>query len=87
VENLLTPDYVRRLMWEPPDASGDDLTEAVGARLRQMGARPWQIEVTRDALVEAIASPPAAAVVPLPDPDETPDETPEEGPDDPHDPH
>ncbi|MDX6300997.1 MAG: ribonuclease [Nocardioidaceae bacterium] len=74
VENLLTPDYVRRLMWEPPDGSGTELSSAVTSRLTELGARPWQIEMTRDLLVEAIASPPTAAVVPLPDPDEGPED-------------
>jgi ribonuclease D len=73
VENLLTPDYVRRLMWEPPDGSDAELGQAVTARLSEMGARPWQIEMTRDLLVEAIVSPPAAAVVPLPDGDDGPE--------------
>ena len=36
LENLLTPDYVRRVMWEPPVvADGDDMGEAVAARLAE----------------------------------------------------
>ena len=55
VENLLTPDFVRRLMWEAPEAdSEDDLVEAVGARLRELGAREWQIELTGRPLARAI---------------------------------
>jgi ribonuclease D len=55
LENLLTPDYVRRVMWEPPVAGdGTDLREAVGARLTALGARPWQVELTADPLTEAI---------------------------------
>ena len=55
VENLLTPDYVRRLLWEPPlDGSGGTSPELVEARLRQLGARSWQVELTRDVLVKAI---------------------------------
>jgi ribonuclease D len=59
VENLLTPDYVRRLMWEPPSVEDSDgsLEESVTARLTALGARPWQVELTRDVLVEAIRSP------------------------------
>jgi ribonuclease D len=67
VENLLTPDYVRRVMWEPPRAEGAALTDAVAARLTALGARPWQVDLTRDLLVEAITSPPVA---PLPDADD-----------------
>jgi len=78
VENLMTPDYVRRLMWEPPTVTGPELSAEVTARLADLGARRWQIELTRDVLVEAIASPPAATVVPLPDP-EDPEDPAEEG--------
>jgi ribonuclease D len=55
VENLLTPDYVRRLLWEPPAASDStELPELVAGRLRELGARPWQVDLTRDLLVAAI---------------------------------
>jgi ribonuclease D len=65
VENLLTPDYVRRLMWEPPPADGD-LDERVSARLAELGARPWQIELTRAVLLDAIRFPePATPVDPV----------------------
>jgi ribonuclease D len=58
VENLLTPDYVRRVMWEPPGGAEDPgLRQRVAQRLRDLGARPWQVELTVDALTEAIASP------------------------------
>ena len=59
VENVLTPDYVRRLMWEPPAVPDADLPAAVTTRLRELGARPWQVDLTRDLLVEAITAPPA----------------------------
>jgi ribonuclease D len=52
VENLLTPDSVRRLLWSPP---GDGDAAAVAARLTEYGARPWQIELVGPVLVEAIA--------------------------------
>jgi ribonuclease D len=54
VENLLTPDTVRRILWQPP---GPD-REAVAEALRDHGARPWQIELTADLLTEAIRSHP-----------------------------
>ena len=60
VENLLTPDYVRRLLWEPPaDLTGDDLLAAVAERLRAMSARPWQVELTAGLLAAAIEAHPA----------------------------
>jgi ribonuclease D len=55
VENLLTPDYVRRLLWEPPAAADSpDLPDLVANRLRELGARRWQVDLTRDLLVAAI---------------------------------
>lgn len=53
VENLLTPDLVRRLTWAPPEDRGRD---GVAERLRHYGARPWQIELTATALSEALAA-------------------------------
>jgi ribonuclease D len=53
VENLLSPDLVRRLMWTPPQPADVD---AVAEALRAGGAREWQIELTRDLLTEAIAA-------------------------------
>lgn len=54
LENLLTPDYLRRVSWHPP-ASVD--AEAIGEALTALGARPWQIDATAqkisDAFVEA----------------------------------
>ena len=51
VENILSPDLVRRLMWsppEPPDAG------AIGEALRAGGAREWQLELTLDVLTDAV---------------------------------
>ncbi len=42
-ENLLAPDAVRRLSWQPPDPISP---ESVAAELERYGARPWQIEIT-----------------------------------------
>ncbi len=42
-ENLLAPDAVRRLCWQPPEPPG---AESVAAELERYGARPWQIEIT-----------------------------------------
>jgi ribonuclease D len=50
-ENLLTPDLVRRLAWEPPDPLDSD---AVATVLQTGGARPWQIELTSARLTEAL---------------------------------
>jgi len=53
VENILTPDLVRRLMWSPPDPRD---AETITAALRDGGARQWQIELTRDLLTSAAAA-------------------------------
>jgi ribonuclease D len=51
VENLVSPDAVRRVLWSPPDDSGDDaLADALAAR----GVRPWQIELTSPVLRAAM---------------------------------
>jgi ribonuclease D len=49
-ENLLSPDALRRLCWSPTDAP-------VAEQLKDHGARPWQIEITADALSAALAQP------------------------------
>ena len=62
VENLLTPDYVRRIMWEPPQPDeGDDLSDLVAQRLTTLGARPWQVELARGPLTDAITTAKAPA--------------------------
>ncbi|MCM2576952.1 HRDC domain-containing protein [Streptomyces meridianus] len=52
-ENLITPDTVRRLCWEPPAEPG---TEAVAAFLTAHGARPWQVEQTSTLLAGALTA-------------------------------
>jgi ribonuclease D len=54
-ENLLTPDFLRRLLWSPPSTRDPDaLAAAVAAALSGLGARPWQVELTGPALTRAI---------------------------------
>jgi ribonuclease D len=50
-ENLLPPDSVRRISWEPPDPP-DPL--AVEAALSEYGARRWQVELTSGPISAAI---------------------------------
>jgi ribonuclease D len=52
VENIVSPDLVRRLMWSPPEPR--DAT-AVAAALRAGGAREWQVELTLDVLTAAVS--------------------------------
>lgn len=56
VENLLTPDFLRRVLWRPPvPADGETLLDAVGRVLRDLGARQWQVDVTGPMIASAIA--------------------------------
>ncbi|WP_181362321.1 HRDC domain-containing protein [Streptomyces sp. VMFN-G11Ma] len=52
-ENLITPDTVRRVCWEPPK---DVDPETVGAALSGYGARPWQVEQVTPVLVAALSA-------------------------------
>jgi ribonuclease D len=51
-ENLLPPDVVRRLAWQPPDPADVD---AVATDLAAHGARPWQVELTALPISKALA--------------------------------
>ncbi len=63
VENLLQPDHVRRVLWEPPETREPDALEAALADdLRALGSRPWQIELTIPVLAKAILDAHAAAL-------------------------
>jgi len=50
-ENLLPPDAVRRLAWQPPEPAS---AEAVAAALAGYGARPWQVELTSRPIAGAL---------------------------------
>jgi len=51
-ENLLSPQLVRAVAWEPPDPLS---AESVGDVLAAGGARPWQIELTAAPLAIAVS--------------------------------
>lgn len=50
-ENLITPDTVRRVCWEPPAEPSEP---AVAEALAGHGARPWQIELVAPILSESL---------------------------------
>jgi len=58
VENLLTPDYLRRVAWSPPSPT---TAGTIAAALAALGARPWQTDATAqriaDSFVEAAQAP------------------------------
>ncbi|WP_309068780.1 HRDC domain-containing protein [Microbacterium sp.] len=49
-ENLLTPEILRRVAWEPPVPSD---ASAIGDALRRLGAREWQIAQTAQIIAAA----------------------------------
>ncbi len=51
VENLLSPDTVRRLCWTPPSDLSED---SIGAVLSAHGARRWQQALTAPVLARAL---------------------------------
>ncbi|MBW3086374.1 Ribonuclease D [Austwickia sp. TVS 96-490-7B] len=59
VENILAPDTVRRVLWNPPEAIDDEIREALSAR----GARPWQIAVVTPLVRHALTTPAEQLVV------------------------
>jgi ribonuclease D len=50
-ENLITPDTVRRLCWDPPS---DPSPDHVAPVLTGLGARPWQVELVTPLLAAAL---------------------------------
>ncbi|KTR86256.1 ribonuclease D [Leucobacter chromiiresistens] len=50
VENLLTPDTLRRLVWRPP---ADPTSENIARRLTELGARDWQVGITAPIIADA----------------------------------
>ncbi|MER5948786.1 ribonuclease D [Streptomyces sp. NPDC001904] len=52
-ENLITPDTVRRVCWEPPSSVD---TDSVAAALAGHGARRWQVEQVTPVLVTALST-------------------------------
>jgi ribonuclease D len=55
VENLISPEHVRRLCWRPPAGSTATLSvEAVEQALIELGTRNWQIALVAPALAAAL---------------------------------
>jgi ribonuclease D len=54
MENLLTPDHLRRLAWRPPSPATEESVDQV---LTDLGARPWQRELTVAAISPLLAQP------------------------------
>jgi ribonuclease D len=55
VENLITPEYVRRVCWKPPVGATSTLSVSeVESALAELGARQWQIDLVAPALAGAL---------------------------------
>ena len=52
LENVLTPDYLRTICFEPPSYDLVSVTKS----LRALGAREWQIELTAQLIVEGLVA-------------------------------
>jgi ribonuclease D len=50
-ENLLAPDSIRRIAWQPPD---DLSAQSIAATLAGYGARRWQVELTAKVISRAL---------------------------------
>jgi ribonuclease D len=69
VENLLSPDTLRRVMWEPPVPADE---ASIADALRARGARPWQVALTAAAIVAALLAAAIPATPATPDPEPIP---------------
>ncbi|RZU61176.1 HRDC domain-containing protein [Zhihengliuella halotolerans] len=54
LENLLTPDFLRRISWHPPQPIDPD---TIAAALRELGAREWQVRLTSPIITVAFLDP------------------------------
>ena len=55
VENLITPEHVRRICWKPPIGATSTLSVSeVEKALTELGARQWQIDLVAPALAAAL---------------------------------
>ncbi len=55
VENLITPEYIRKLCWQEPPKNISDYQEFIESELVKSGARNWQIEQVISPMEIAIA--------------------------------
>ena len=74
VENLITPELVRRICWAPPTPStAESSPEIVREHLLSLGARKWQVDLVAEAITAALLEKEA-----VPTPEAVPETTPEE---------
>ena len=54
-ENLVTPEFVRKICWQDPPASNSDYENFVTEQLNKMGARPWQIDLVTPSISSCLS--------------------------------
>jgi ribonuclease D len=55
VENLMTPEFIRRVCWKPPAGARDSMSVLeVEKALIELGARQWQVDLVAPALAAAL---------------------------------
>jgi ribonuclease D len=55
VENLISPEIIRRICWAPPGASTSTLdVEGVSQAMAKLGARSWQVEIVAPSVAAAL---------------------------------
>jgi ribonuclease D len=71
LENMLTPELLRQVSFTPPENLS---SQTLSDKLTQLGARPWQVELTAGLIVEAFnlaeKAPADPSTANLPEPDE-----------------
>jgi len=72
VENLLSPDYLRRMLWAPGQHLGEPTLDSISQALATLGARQWQIEIAGPIIEEAINRPVPPTVAAVVEPGEQP---------------
>jgi ribonuclease D len=65
VENVLSPDSLRRMLWTPEQHTAEPTLQSISQALRALGARQWQIDIAGPIIEDAINRP-------VPPPEEPP---------------
>jgi len=62
VENLLTPDLLRRMLWTPERYAANPTPESIAEALLGLGARQWQVDIAGPIIEESINRPVTTAI-------------------------
>jgi ribonuclease D len=54
VENLLSPDSLRRMLWAPAPQAAEPTLESISEALLKLGARQWQIDIAGPIIQDAV---------------------------------